>query len=97
MEIDGVYDIKSKSKEIYCSKYDIYFQSRKLYQYCIRFQSKTKSNSIYSKTCDIEEKDNRLISKSIFMNRLFYYSEIILGIRVFKEYIDIFVRKAKEI
>lgn len=97
MEIDGVYDIKSESKEVNRTKYDIYSQSRKMYQYCIRFYSKIKSNSIYSKTCDIEEKDNRLISKSIFMNRLFYYSEIILGISVFKEYIDIFVRKAKEI
>ena len=93
MEIDKVYDIKSESKKNAYDRYSFYFQSSKMYQYGIRFHSKTKSNNIYSKTCEIRKKDNHLSSKSNYIGRISYYSKIILGIRVFREYSDLFWRK----
>ena len=95
MEIDTIYDIKSESQKKNCTKHTLYFQSRKLYRNFIRFYSKKLSNNIYLKTCNIDEKDRSLSSKSVCISRLFYYSEIILGIKVFKEYIDLFNKQRR--
>ena len=89
MEIDKVYSIKAES---YPRNDDIWIFS-KLISNLSKVSVET-DRILYEK--DVR-KDNRLSSKSKCIGRISYYSEIILGIRVFREYSDLFWRKVKGI
>lgn len=87
MEIDKVYSIKAESN----SRNDDIWIYSKLISNLSRLSVKT-DETMYEK--DVR-KDNSLSSRLRCIGRISYYSEIILGIRVFREYSDLFWRKVK--